>query len=184
LQQHTDSVVVVDEAYVDFGAESAVRLIEHYPQLLVVQTFSKSRSLAGMRIGFALGHRELIEALERVKNSFNSYPLSRLASAAGVAAIEDDPYFQEVTQRVSASRLALCNALSSLGFRVVPSQANFIFATHPRHDAGALYRSLKADGILVRHFELPRIDQFLRITVGTTQQCDRLVAALATLLQE
>lgn len=183
LKRHNESVLVVDEAYVDFGAESAIQLIDRYPQLLVVQTFSKSRSLAGMRIGFALGHRDLIEALGRVKNSFNSYPLSRLASAAGVAAIEDDEYFEHVTQRIVASRTTLLSALEALGFRVIPSLANFIFASHPHHDAGSLTRRLKEQGILVRHFELPRIDRFLRITVGTAEQCERLLAALAVLVQ-
>lgn len=178
LRRHDESVVVIDEAYVDFGAESAARLVDRHPNLLVVQTFSKSRSLAGMRIGFALGHRDLIEALERVKNSFNSYPLSRLASAAGIAAIEDGGHFDVVTRNVMQSRAQLCSALEALGFRVVPSMANFVFASHPRHDAGALYRSLKAQAILVRHFPLPRIDQFLRITVGTPEQCERLVDAL------
>jgi histidinol-phosphate aminotransferase len=181
LRRNTESVVVIDEAYVDFGAQSAVRLIDRYPNLLVVQTFSKSRSLAGMRIGFALGQRDLIEALERVKNSFNSYPVSRLASAAGIAAIEDHAYFKDVTQRVITSRAWLCDALEALGFRVIPSAANFVFATHPGHDAGELYRDLKARGVLVRHFASPRTDAYLRITVGTPQQCDRLVAELKAL---
>lgn len=181
LKQHTNSVVVIDEAYVDFGAESAARLIDTYPQLLVVQTLSKSRSLAGMRVGFALGHRDLIEALERVKNSFNSYPLSRLASAAGCAALDDDAYFQDVTRRIVASRSTLCKALDALGFRVIPSLTNFIFASHPFHDAGLLSRRLKEKNILVRHFELPRINQFLRITVGTDEQCERLVSVLTAL---
>jgi histidinol-phosphate aminotransferase len=181
LRRHSGSVVVIDEAYVDFGAESAARLVDHHPNLLVVQTFSKSRSLAGMRIGFALGHRDLIEALDRVKNSFNSYPLSRLATAAAVAAIEDTGHLDVVTRSVRQSRTQLCSALETLGFRVVPSMANFVFASHPRHDAGFLYRSLKAQGILVRHFASPRIDQFLRITVGTPAQCDRLVSALSAM---
>lgn len=181
LRRCTGSIVVIDEAYVDFGAESATRLIQTYPNLLVVQTLSKSRGLAGMRIGFALGHRDLIEALERVKNSFNSYPLSRLASAAGVAALEDDGHFEEVTRRIAASRSALCVALDAMGFRVIPSLANFVFASHPHHDAGSLSQRLKERGILVRHFGLPRIDQFLRITVGTDDQCKRLVAAMTEL---
>jgi histidinol-phosphate aminotransferase len=181
LRRNTESVVVIDEAYVDFGAQSAARLVDCYPNLVVVQTFSKSRSLAGMRIGFALAQRELIEALERVKNSFNSYPVSRLASVAGVAAIEDDEHFKGVTRRVMASRAWLSDALEDLGFHVVPSAANFVFATHPGHEAAQLYRRLKERGVLVRHFASPRTDAYLRITVGTPQQCERLVDELKAL---
>ncbi|MDF2462915.1 MAG: histidinol phosphate aminotransferase apoenzyme [Ramlibacter sp.] len=182
LQSQPDCVVLVDEAYVDFGAESAIPLIPRYPNLLVVQTLSKSRSLAGLRVGFAAGQRHLIEALERVKNSFNSYPLDRLAMAGAVAAYEDIVHFEQTRDAVIASREALTVQLWRLGFDVLPSGANFLFARHARHDAKALFARLRERGILVRHFAQPRIDQFLRISVGTPAQCDTLVEALRLLL--
>lgn len=175
------SVVVIDEAYVDFGAQSAISLIDRYPNLLVVHTTSKARSLAGMRVGFALGHASLIEALNRVKDSFNSYPLDRLAQVAAQAAYEDDTYFRATCERVIASRERMTQALRSQGFEVVPSAANFIFARHPAHDAATLAASLKDREIFVRHFKLPRIDQHLRITVGTDGDCDALTTALRDL---
>jgi histidinol-phosphate aminotransferase len=180
LRANPDSVMVVDEAYVDFGGESAIPLIARYPNLLVVQTLSKSRSLAGLRVGFAAGHADLIEALERVKNSFNSYPLDRLAIAGAVASYEDRDYFEQTCRAVIASREKLVAELKVLGFEVLPSAANFIFARHPRHDAQESALALRRRGIIVRHFKQPRIEQFLRITVGTDEQC----AALATALRE
>jgi histidinol-phosphate aminotransferase len=182
LQSNRDSVVVIDEAYVDFGGESAIPLTARYPNLLVVQTLSKSRSLAGLRVGFAVGHVDLIEALERVKNSFNSYPLDRLAIAGAVAAIEDREYFDKTCQAVIATREKLVGDLQALGFDVLPSAANFIFARHPRHDAQESALALRRRSIIVRHFKLPRIEQFLRITVGTDEQCGALVAALKEIL--
>ncbi|GAA5179219.1 histidinol-phosphate transaminase [Niveibacterium umoris] len=182
LQANSGSVVVVDEAYVDFGGESAIGLINRYPNLLVVQTLSKSRSLAGLRVGFAAGHRDLIEALERVKNSFNSYPLDRLAIAGAVAAFEDEAYFRDCRARVIASRETLLQGLQQLGFDVLPSAANFVFARHPQRDAAELARRLRERSIIVRHFSLPRIDQFLRITVGTDEQCAALTSALTEIL--
>ncbi|KOF54118.1 MULTISPECIES: histidinol-phosphate transaminase [unclassified Achromobacter] len=173
-----DAVVVVDEAYVDFGAESAIPLVARYDNLLVVQTLSKSRSLAGLRVGFAVGSRELIDGLERVKNSFNSYPIDRLASAGAVAALEDREYFEETRARVIRTREAMTAGLRALGFEVLPSAANFVFARHPARDAAALAASLRERGIIVRHFRQPRIEQFLRITVGTDAQSDLLLAAL------
>jgi histidinol-phosphate aminotransferase len=178
-----DSVVVVDEAYVDFGAESATTLVNAHPNLLVVHTFSKSHSLAGLRVGFAVGDAKLIEALERVKNSFNSYPLDRLALAGAVAALEDREWFEHTRQAVIRSRERLAKELSSMGFEVLPSSANFIFARHPGRDASDLARALRSRSIIVRHFRQPRIDQFLRITVGTDEQCDALVAALREILK-
>jgi histidinol-phosphate aminotransferase len=178
LQANPDSVVVIDEAYVDFGGDSAIPLTSRYPNLLVVQTLSKSRSLAGLRVGFAVGHVDLIEALERVKNSFNSYPLDRLAIAGAVAAIEDSEYFDQTRQAVIATRERLVGELKKLGFEVLPSAANFIFARHPGHDAQESALALRQRGIIVRHFKLPRIEQFLRITVGTDEQCAALVAAM------
>jgi histidinol-phosphate aminotransferase len=173
-----DSVVVIDEAYVDFGADSAVALINDHPNLLVVQTLSKSRSLAGLRVGYAIGNAHLVEALERVKNSFNSYPLDRLALAGACAALEDREWFERTRQAVIRSRTALSAQLAALGFEVLPSGANFVFARHPQHDAGQLAQALRARSIIVRHFRQPRIDQFLRITVGTDEQCDALVTSL------
>ena len=178
LQANTDSVVVIDEAYVDFGGESAIPLVARYPNLLVVQTLSKSRSLAGLRVGFAIGDGQLIEALERVKNSFNSYPLDRLAIAGAVAAIEDQDWFERTRKAVIATREELVGQLAGLGFEVVPSAANFVFACHPRRDAAKLAQALRARSVIVRHFKAPRIDQYLRITVGTDEQCAALIAAL------
>jgi len=174
--------VVVDEAYVDFGAPSAVALVNRYPNLLVVHTLSKSRSLAGLRVGFAVGDAKLIEALERVKNSFNSYPLDRLALAGAVAALEDREWFERTRQAVIRSRGELTRKLRELGFEVLPSGANFIFTRHPGQDAGELAKSLRKRSIIVRHFRQPRIGQFLRITVGTDEQCEILVAALREIL--
>jgi histidinol-phosphate aminotransferase len=177
-----DSVVVVDEAYVDFGAASAVPLIDRHPNLLVVQTLSKSRSLAGLRVGYAIGHSDLVEALNRVKNSFNSYPLDRLAIAGATAAIEDREWFERTRQAVIRSRSKLSADLTQLGFEVLPSAANFLFARHPQRDGGALAQQLRRRSIIVRHFRLPRIDQYLRITVGTDEQCAALVSALGEIL--
>jgi len=181
LQQQPDSVVLVDEAYVDFGGDSAVGLIARYPNLLVVQTLSKSRSLAGLRVGFAAGQRHLIEALECVKDSFNSYPLDRLAVAGAVAAYEDRAYFETTRAHVIQSRDWLGRELQALGFEVLPSQANFLLVRHPGHDAAALAAGLREQRILVRHFQLPRIAQHLRISIGTPQQCAMLVDACRAL---
>ncbi|MDY0041386.1 MAG: histidinol-phosphate transaminase, partial [Desulforhabdus sp.] len=165
LQHNTDSVVVVDEAYVDFGGETAIPLVDRYPNLLVIQTLSKSRSLAGLRVGFAIGHADLVEALERIKNSFNSYPLDRFAIAGAVAAMEDRDYFEYTCQAVIRTRNRLVKDLTELGFEVLPSAAYFVFARHPQRDARELAAQLRARSIIVRHFSQPRIEQFLRITV-------------------
>lgn len=182
LQNNRQSVVVVDEAYIDFGGESAVSLVSRYQNLLVTQTLSKSRSLAGLRIGLAIGDAGLIEALERVKNSFNSYPLSRFAIAGGVAAFEDDVYFRDVCERVISSRQQLVSGLVGLGFEVLPSAANFILTRHPGRDASKLMAALRQRGIIVRHFRQSRIEPYLRITVGTPEQNVRLVSALTELI--
>jgi histidinol-phosphate aminotransferase len=184
LSTHPASVVVIDEAYVDFGGAdaTAIPLIEKYPNLLVVHTLSKSRSLAGLRVGFAAGHPDLIEALHRVKDSFNSYPLDRLALAGAIAAYEDRDYFEETCRAVIRSRADLCSGLQGLGFEVLPSAANFIFVRHPVRDAGELATALRARSIIVRHFRQARIEQFLRVTVGTDQQCALLLAALRELI--
>ncbi|HDI2820880.1 TPA: histidinol-phosphate transaminase [Acinetobacter baumannii] len=178
LQANPDRVVVIDEAYVDFGAESAVSLINRYENLVVCQTTSKSRSLAGLRVGFAIAQSHLIAALEAVKNSFNSYPIDRFAIAAAVASFEDQAYFEEQCQKVITSREKLVRDLTELGFNVLPSKANFIFATHSQHDAGQLAQKLREQAIIVRYFNKPRINQFLRITVGTDEQNARLVQTL------
>ncbi|MET0333467.1 MAG: histidinol-phosphate transaminase, partial [Rhizobacter sp.] len=182
LAAKPDTVVVVDEAYVDFGAESAATLIARHPNLLVVQTFSKSRSLAGLRVGFAMGHASLVDALTRVKDSFNSYPLDRLATAGAIAAIDDVGYFDRTRRQVIASRERLVVSLQALGFEVLPSQANFVFVRHPQHTGAALAASLRERGVLVRRFTQPaRIADFLRISIGTDTQCDTLVSALKEL---
>jgi histidinol-phosphate aminotransferase len=182
VQKNPDSVVVIDEAYVDFGAESAIKLIDRYPNLLVVHTVSKSRSLAGMRVGFAFGHADLIDALNRVKDSFNSYPLDRLAQVAATAAYEDEAWFRDSCAKVVASRERLTAGLTALGFDVVPSAANLLFARHPAHDAAALTSKLREREIIVRHFKAPRIDQHLRISVGTDAECDILLNALREII--
>lgn len=178
LKANPDRVVVIDEAYVDFGAESAVSLVNGYENLVVCQTTSKSRSLAGLRVGFAIAQSHLIAALEAVKNSFNSYPIDRFAIAAAVASFEDQTYFEEQCQKVISTREKLVDELTALGFKVLPSKANFIFASHPSHDAGQLAQQLREQGIIVRYFNKPRINQFLRITVGTDEQNERLVHTL------
>jgi histidinol-phosphate aminotransferase len=182
VAEHPDQLVVIDEAYVDFGAESAVPLVGRYDNLLIVQTISKSRALAGLRVGFAIGQRSLIEALERVKGSFNSYPLDCLAIAGAVAAIEDDAWFQATRERIIAAREMLVRALSELDFEVLPSLANFVFARHRSRSGSYLAAQLRDLGVLVRHFQKPRIENFLRITVGTEEQCNHLIAQLCSLI--
>ena len=178
LQSNPNSVIVIDEAYVDFGAESAIQLTKKYDNLVVCQTTSKSRSLAGLRVGFAIAQPHLITALEAVKNSFNSYPIDRFAIAAAVASFEDQAYFETQCQRVIDSRENLVNDLVELGFKVLPSKANFIFATLVEKDAGELAAELREHGIIVRYFNKPRINQYLRITVGTDEQNQRLIDTL------
>lgn len=178
LESNTDSVVVVDEAYVDFGAESATALIDQYPNLLVTQTFSKSRSLAGLRIGCAFGHADLIEALERVKNSFNSYPLDMLAQAVAVASLEDENYFRSRLDQVIATREWTNQQLQTLGFEVLPSHTNFVFASHPNVSGAELMAYLRENKILVRHFTKPRIENHLRITIGTDDEMQALINCL------
>lgn len=183
LDGNPDSVVVIDEAYIDFGGESAVGLVARYPQLLVTRTLSKSHALAGLRVGYAVGQAHLIEALKRVKDSFNSYPLDRLAQAGALASIEDHAYFESLCARVMASRARLASAMAEIGFEVLPSTANFIFARHPSHDGAELAASLRERRIIVRHFKNPaRIAPFLRITVGTDAQIDALLAALKAIV--
>jgi len=182
LEQNTGSVVVVDEAYIDFGGETAIRLVNRYDNLLVTQTLSKSRSLAGLRVGLAIGHRHLIEALNRVKNSFNSYPLDSLAIAGAAAAFADEAYFQKTRGAIIRDRELLVAALQARGFTVLPSAANFIFARHAGQAGAALAAALRQRGVLVRHFAQARIADFLRITVGNPEQNSALLDALDQIL--
>lgn len=178
-----DSVLVIDEAYVDFGGVSAISLIDRYPNLLVVQTLSKARSLAGLRVGFAIGQQHLIAALERVKNSFNPFPLDRLAMAGACASFLDIDYFQHTCAAIIATRAELVAQLVSLGFEVVPSCANFILVRHPMHDALEIQTYLRSQAIIVRHFNQARTKQHLRVSIGSDAQCARLVSALRAYLQ-
>jgi histidinol-phosphate aminotransferase len=185
LSANKDSVLVIDEAYVDYGTESCIPLLrgDACPEnLLVVHTLSKSRALAGLRVGFALGHPSLIEGLERIKNSFNSYPLGRLAQAGAIAAIEDQAHLEQSSKKVIQTRETLVKELTALGFDSLPSTANFIFTRHPKHAGVKLYQALRDRGIIVRHFKSARIEEFLRITIGTDEQSSELVAALKEIL--
>jgi histidinol-phosphate aminotransferase len=183
LAANTGSVVVVDEAYIDFGGESAVSLIAEHPQLLVIRTLSKSRALAGLRVGYALGHRDLIEALARVKDSFNSYPLDRLAIVGATAAMRDVEWFERTRQQVIATRERMVAGLRARGFEVLPSTANFVFARRQGHEGAELAAALREHKVLVRHFRQPeRISPFLRISVGTEAQTDALLTALDAIL--
>lgn len=178
LQHNTEVIVIVDEAYIDFGGQSALPLIEQYDNLLVVQTFSKSRSLAGMRIGYAFGSQELIGYLNDVKFSFNSYTMNQLALTVGAAALEDEAYFRKTIHKIKATRERMKEEFRKLGFVFGDSQSNFLFVTHPRVSAKELFEALKQEHIYVRYFEKPRIDNYLRITVGTDEQMDTLVEFL------
>lgn len=183
LQANTESLVVVDEAYIDFGGESAIILINQYPNLLVTQTLSKSRSLAGLRIGLAVGNAALIDGLNRIKDSFNSYPLDRLAIAAGAAAFDDREWFDKGCELVISQRDWLDGELAQRGFESLPSAANFLFSRHPQHSGESLAKGLREQGVIVRHFGKPeRIADYLRITVGNPEQNQALIEALDTLL--
>lgn len=181
LEANPEAAVIVDEAYVDFGAQSALPLIEEYPNLLVVQTFSKSRALAGLRVGFAFGNPNLIQALNCVKNSFNSYTLDRLAQAGAAAAAADRDYFEAQRAKVITTRERTAAGLREMGFGVYPSKSNFIFITHPKVPAKRLFAGLRERGILVRYFDLPRIDNCLRVSIGTDADMDAFLAAVEEL---
>ena len=183
LEANPDRVVIVDEAYVDFGAESCVPMIFRYDNLLVVQTMSKSRSLAGGRLGFALGQPELIADLNRVKYSFNPYNINRLSMEAGAAAMADKAYFNACCASICRTRAWTAGELENLGFTVLPSQSNFLFARSDRIGGGELYRTLKKNGILVRWFDSDRIRDYVRITVGSMEQMEALIDALTALLE-
>ena len=178
LENNPDHVVIIDEAYVDFGGESMVQYINKYPNLLVIQTFSKSRSLAGLRIGFAIGNKELIDGLNRVKNSFNSYTLDRIALISAVEAVKDKEYFEETRKKIINTREKYISELEKIGFEVIPSKANFVFAKHNSLHGEFLYKALKDNGILVRYFNKERINDYLRITIGTDEEMEQLILTL------
>lgn len=179
LEHNQESVVIVDEAYIDFGGESAVSLLKEYENLLVVQTFSKSRSMAGMRIGYAMGNSSLIRALNDVKYSYNSYTMNRPSLVMGVEAVKDDAYFRETIQKIIKTREEAKSRLADLGFTCLDSASNFLFATHKRVPAKQIFTELKEEGIFVRYFNSARIDNYLRITVGTPEEMEKLYQALA-----
>jgi len=183
LKSNTESVVVVDEAYIDFGGETAIALIDQYPNLLVIQTLSKSRSLAGLRVGFAVGHPDLIDGLERIKNSFNSYPLDRFAIRGAVVALEDQEYFKQCCETIIQSRETVSQALTELGFEVMPSAANFVFAKHKNLEAEDIAAKLRKKSIIVRHFKQEKIKDYLRITIGTEAECKSLIGALSNIIK-
>lgn len=182
LARNPDHVVLIDEAYIDFGGQSAIELVHEFPNALVVQTLSKSRSLAGIRVGFAIGSEELIDGLNRVKNSFNSYTLDRVALAAAIASFEDEPYFRAMAERVNLTRDACTDKLRQMGFTVTDSKANFLFISHPEIPAKTLLTELRDRGILVRYFNQPRIDNHLRVSVGTDEEMDAFLAAVQSIL--
>jgi histidinol-phosphate aminotransferase len=170
-----EKVFIVDEAYVDFGADSLVPYINQFPNLLCIQTLSKSRSLAGLRLGFAIGNENLIEALRRVKDSVNSYPVDRLAQAAAEAAMLDKHYFDETRKKIIATRTKTVEALQHIGFEIIPSAANFIFIKHEKISGAELFKLLREKGILVRHFNKARIEQYLRVSIGTDEEMNEFV---------
>lgn len=182
LRHNPDSVVIIDEAYVDFGGESMVGHIEEYPNLLVIQTLSKARSLAGLRVGFAAGHEELIEGINRIKNSMNSYTVDRIALAGAIEAMKDEEYFQETRKMIIATRERITSELSKIGFQVVESKANFIFITHPHFQAAMLFRKLKENGVLVRYFDKPRINNYLRVSIGSDAEMDCFLEKLKQIM--
>ena len=178
LNNNKEKVVIIDEAYVDFGGESAIKLVDKYPNLLVIQTLSKSRSLAGLRVGFALGNEDLINGLESVKNSVNSYTLDKLALVGAVEAIKDEEYFQETIGKIISTRERVTNELKEIGFNIIPSKSNFIFITHPFMKAEEIFMKLREESILVRYFRQPRIDNYLRVTIGNDEEMDAFIKAV------
>ena len=182
VKKNPNQLVVVDEAYIDFGAESAVKLVNKYDNVLVVQTFSKSRSFAGMRLGYAIGSGNIIEGLNRLKFSFNSYTIDRISIEAGIESFKDDDYFIKINAKIIETREKTVKKLKELGFKVLNSSANFIFISHNKVFAGDLYKQLKDNGILVRYFAKDRIDNYLRVTIGTDEEMKIFIEKLEKLL--
>lgn len=182
LESNKDSVVIVDEAYIDFGGTSVINLIKDYENLLVVQTLSKSRALAGLRVGFAFGSKELIEGLNRLKNSINSYTIDRIAIVGAIAAFEDEEYFRKLTSKIIKTREETIVKLRDIGFKVMDSKANFVFVSHKTMKAEEIFKELRKKGILVRYFNEPRINNFLRITIGTDEEMKTLIEELKNIL--
>ena len=182
VEVNKDSVVIIDEAYVDFGGESMVKFVKDYDNLLVVQTLSKSRSLAGLRVGFALGNKDLIEGLNRIKNSINSYTLDRIALVGATEAIKDEEHFQKITKKIIATREKAVKDLERLDFKVLESKSNFLFVSHNKVSGKVLYETLRDQGVLVRYFNKDRIDNFLRITIGTDEEMSILIQKLELIL--
>lgn len=183
IEADPDRVVIIDEAYVNFGGESVVPLVKEYPNLLVVQTLSKFGALAGLRVGFAFGAPELIQGLNRLKNSINSYTIDRLALAGAKAAVEDTEYYKRTAEHIIRTREHTIEKLSEMGFKVIPSEANFIFITHPQYDAEALFHQLREKGILVRYFHQPRITNYLRVSIGSDEEMEAFIQAVADLVK-
>lgn len=184
LNYNSNKVVIIDEAYIDFGGNSVVGLIKEYDNLLVIQTLSKSRSLAGIRVGFAMGNKELIQGLNRVKNSFNSYTIDRVAAAAAVSAIKDKEYFTQCVTKVINTRERIIKTLNALGFNVVPSKANFIFITHKDYEASDLFAKLREKSVLVRYFNKDRINNYLRVSIGSDEEMDFFIEKLQEIIDE
>ncbi|MBQ4311444.1 MAG: histidinol-phosphate transaminase [Oscillospiraceae bacterium] len=182
LENNRDVIVIIDEAYADFGNYSAVELLGEYENLIITQTMSKSRSMAGMRVAAAMGSEELISVLLAAKDSFNSYPVNRVSQAAAIASVKDEGYFREIISKVKATRGRLTDGLRALGFNVFDSSTNFVFCTHPKVRAEHIMDELKTKGIYIRRFALPRIDNYLRITVGTDEQTDILLSEIKNIL--
>ncbi|MFC0905718.1 histidinol-phosphate transaminase [Clostridium sp. MT-14] len=182
LKNNGDKVVIIDEAYVDFGGNSVIGLIKDYPNLLVVRTLSKSRSLAGLRVGFALGQEELIDGLNRIKNSFNSYTVNRVSNAAAIAALEDEDYFKKCVEKIINTRESTVKKLRKLGFKVVPSKSNFIFITHPLYAARELFMKLREKGVLVRYFDKDRIDNYMRVSIGSDEDMDIFIEKIREII--
>jgi histidinol-phosphate aminotransferase len=182
LERNRDSVVIVDEAYIDFGGQSAIPLLEKYENLMIVHTFSKYRSLAGIRLSYVLGNEELIAHLNAVKDSFNSYPVNTVAQKLGTAALADKDYYLQTAKKIAQTRENFSRELARLGFNITDSKANFVFASHPAHRAADIFAGLKAENIFVRYFNTPRIDNHLRITIGTDAQMEKVAEALRKLV--
>jgi histidinol-phosphate aminotransferase len=184
VEYNIKSVVIIDEAYIDFGGESMVEFVDKYPNLLVVQTLSKSRALAGLRVAFAFGHKDLIEGLNKIKNSINSYTVDRLALAGAKAAFEDEAYFQTISFKIIETREKVAPILKELGFKILESKANFLFVSHNTIRAEVIFSELRNKGILVRYFNKPRIDNFLRISIGTDKEMEVLINTLKDIIQD